>query len=239
MVYAYVVLQAWRGHWRSSPKVAPRLWRMIRWKSTHQPWPLNKVCYIHVWRSYCYACLQPLQVPPRTRVRVRPPMLALVLCRWTCRPFPLRIVRNITYIPKIYPHHLWTAPAGSSKDKGKGKATDAGAGAMQVDLQAIPSQQREKHYLHPKSISSYYFTVLKEQRPATVTISWNLPTVYKYINSGACPPFTLGLWAEYYSQPILHSQTDPYSQQPFSTSAQNLAQAPYHRRGVYIDSIIG
>ena len=49
---------------------------------------------------------------------------------------------------------LFTAPAGPSKDKGEGKAANAGSGAMQVDLQAISSQNCEKHYLHPKNISS-------------------------------------------------------------------------------------
>ena len=43
-------------------------------------------------------------------------MPVLVLCRWTCRQFPLSIVRNITYIPKVYPHHC--SPQGTMAGNG-------------------------------------------------------------------------------------------------------------------------
>ena len=51
---------------------------------------------------------QPLQVPLRTRVKVRPLMLVSVLCKWTCRPCQLSVMRNICY-PKQY--ILTVAPA--------------------------------------------------------------------------------------------------------------------------------
>ena len=112
-------------------------------------------------------------------------MLGPVLCRWTCRPFPFRIVRNVTYNSEAYSNHLWTAPAGLSKDKGKGKATDAGAGAMQPDLQAIPSQHREKHYLHPKSVSSSYLFRSAQRTNASNRDDFMEPPYSKYVNSGA------------------------------------------------------
>ena len=60
--------------------------------------------------SWYFPCSKTILFTPsagfsKDRARVRLLVPVPVLCRWIYRPFPLNIVRNITYIPKVYPHH--------------------------------------------------------------------------------------------------------------------------------------